>query len=152
MTTHEHIHTVHKKTLHSLPVIKRPVKSQWNRHTGGPWLSCTAVKLDSSLTQIFCQKFFVYFVYFIVLISQITHKSDRFSCSQKIWLKQNPPVIGYSNIDTMQKLQLDPSVKKSKSQNQSNPPSNARSTRRLPEPIVRTKWQHVVCKLSMLHQ
>ena len=30
-----------------------------------------------------------------MLISWITDKLDRFSCSQKIWLKQDPPIYFY---------------------------------------------------------
>ena len=47
------------------------------KYTGGSHLGHTVVKPDSCLSQIFCQ---------------ITDKLDRFSCSQKIQLKQDPPV------------------------------------------------------------
>ena len=63
-------------------------------YTGGSCLSCTAVKLDSHLAQIFfCQISFYNEAYYNNWISWIMLKPDRFSCSQKIWLKWDPPVV-----------------------------------------------------------
>ena len=65
-------------------------------NTGGSHLSCTAVKLDSHLAHIFCQKCTIQFLSnlmeILVLISWITNKQDRFLCSQNIWIKWDPPV------------------------------------------------------------
>ena len=63
--------------------------------TGGSHLSCTAVKQDSCLAQIFLyQIVFFPLTCIIVLISRNTDQLDRFPCSQKIWLMQGPPVFG----------------------------------------------------------
>ena len=66
-------------------------------NTGGSCLSHTAVKLDSRLAHIFGQNKFHKFTRYGLSnknwIIWITLKPDRFSCSQKIWLKQDPPVV-----------------------------------------------------------
>ena len=59
----------------------------------GSHLSHTAVKLDSCLAQIFCQHFIIILYYYKNWISQIILKPDRFSISQNIWLKWDPPVL-----------------------------------------------------------
>ena len=54
--------------------------------TGGSCLSHTVVSPD------FCCQISLYnLTYYNNWISQIMLKPDRFSCSQKIWLKQDPP-------------------------------------------------------------
>ena len=66
-------------------------------YTGGSNLSCTEVKPDSHLAQIFCKSEFHKFTGYDLSnnnwISQVMLRLDRFLCSQKIWLKWDPPVI-----------------------------------------------------------
>ena len=66
--------------------------------TGGPHLSHTAVKPVSCLAWIFCQNHTGPWECKLVLISQITDKPDRFSCSQKIQLKRDPPVLIFPSL------------------------------------------------------
>ena len=62
--------------------------------TGGSRLSRTVVQPDSRLARIFVAKFLcIIKTYYNNWISRIMLKLDRFSCSQKIWLKQDPPVF-----------------------------------------------------------